>query len=128
MTSEPTSVTILTGINTMYDTNDNGHLTLDEMTSIFEVMDTLEGRRGGEIIVHEDGSEETFPTACERAREIYNAMKNQDGVVTLEDFMKVGSFIFESKSTASDSFKLDVTVPTATPSSTETQNNDSEVE
>ena len=80
----------------MYDIDGNGELDLEEITYIIDMMDNLEGRVGGEVVINDDFTEDVLPTSKERAMDIYKKLDyDHDGVITLEEFVKVGHMIFE---------------------------------
>ncbi|CAB4064088.1 Neuronal calcium sensor 2 [Lepeophtheirus salmonis] len=66
----------------MYDVDGNGEIDLKELTTIIDIVDQLEGHKGG------------YKNSKKKAKEIYDLMDlNHDGSVSLEEFLKYSALI-----------------------------------
>ena len=79
----------------LYDIDGNGTIDVEEMTSIIEILDDLDGRKEGDALLNVDRDSETITSPTERAKSLLDEIDiDNSGSISLDEFLLVGRKLF----------------------------------
>ena len=79
----------------LYVIDGDGKIDVEEMTSIFEILDNLEGRKEGNAFLNLDGESEVLTSPAERAKGLLEEIDiDNSGGISLDEFLLVGKKLF----------------------------------